>query len=79
MVIGLISRNHPIILKWVTGNARCIGKPVNAIVYTNGQINNNIKVYKINTYWEGGENIHYLLNLPEFVGRVVFSYKVCKN
>lgn len=66
VVIKLISKNHPIILKWIVGSAKIIGKPINATVYTNGQINNDIKVYHINKYWDGGKANNYLLNLKEF-------------
>jgi len=38
--------NHPIILKWVTGSARYNGKPIQAKVYTNGQVNCHIKVFQ---------------------------------
>ena len=54
VTVGLISIHHPIILKWVTGSARIIGKPTNALVYTNGQPNNDIKVYKVEKYWDDG-------------------------
>ena len=54
VTIGLISINHPIILKWLTGSARIIGKPANALIYTNGQPNNDIKVFKVDKYWDDG-------------------------
>ena len=71
VTVGLISISHPIILKWVTGSARVIGKPTNAIVYTNGQINTEIKVYKVDKYWDDGLNTSqkantYLLSLKHF-------------
>ena len=71
VVVGLISINHPIILKWVTGSARIIGKPTNAIVYTNGQLNSDIKVYKVEKYWDDGPKTPtkantYLLSQKKF-------------
>jgi hypothetical protein len=71
MAVGLTSINHPIILKWLTGSARIIGKPTNAIVYTNGHATNDIKVYKVGRYWDDGPNTPkkahtYLLSLKNF-------------
>ena len=45
VAVGLTSINHPIILKWVTGSARHFGKPISATVYTNGQVNDHVKVF----------------------------------
>jgi len=61
VVIGLTSINHPIILKWLTGSARIIGKPIHATVYTNGQINRNIEVFHVDKYWEGEKADYYIL------------------
>jgi hypothetical protein len=60
VAVGLTSINHPIILKWVTGSARHHGKPMQATVYTNGQVNDNIKVF----YTDEANN--YLLSLAEY-------------
>ena len=56
----------PILLKWADGTARIIGKPINATVYTNGQINNGIEVYRVDKYWNGEKTNDYLLRLTEF-------------
>ncbi len=60
VAVGLTSINHPIILKWVTGSARHFGKPIPATVYTNGQVNEHIKVF----YTDEANN--YLLSLAEY-------------
>ena len=60
VTLGLISINHPIILKWISGSARHLGKPITAKVYTNGQINPNIKVFHVDKYWNG-EKVDYFL------------------
>jgi hypothetical protein len=60
VAVGLTSINHPIILKWVTGTARHHGKPMQATVYTNGQVNDHIKVF----YTDEANN--YLLSLAEY-------------
>jgi hypothetical protein len=57
VAVGLTSINHPIILKWVTGSARHHGKAIPATVYTNGQVNDHIKVF----YTDEANN--YLLSL----------------
>ena len=60
VAIGLISINHPIILKWVTGSARHFGKPIPATVYTNGQVNDHINVFY------SDEPNNYLVSLAEY-------------
>jgi hypothetical protein len=62
LLIGVASINHPIILKWLTGSARLIGKPIKAIIYTNGKANNEIEAYKVETYWNGEKANYYLLH-----------------
>lgn len=60
VAVGLTSINHPIILKWVTGSARHFGKPMSATVYTNGQVNDQIKIF----YTDEANN--YLISLEEY-------------
>ena len=64
VAVGLTSIYHPIILKWLSGTARHIGKPVIATVYTNGQINPDIKVFHVDKYWNGEEADYYLVYSP---------------
>lgn len=65
--IGLFSITHPILLKWFAGSARHVGKPIHATVYTDGQINNDIKVFHITKSWRGNEKASdYLLSLTEY-------------
>ena len=64
VAVGLISINHPIIIKWLSGTARHIGKPITATVYTNGQINNDIKVFHVDKYWKGGRADYYIIYVP---------------
>jgi hypothetical protein len=67
VAIGLTSINHPIILKWLTGSARYIGKPIEATVYTNGQINHDIRVFHVDKYWGSSEKANnYLLSLTDY-------------
>ena len=61
VAVGLISRKHPIILKWLTGSARIIGRPINAIAYTDGQFNPDIKIFHVDTYWNGEKADYFLL------------------
>jgi hypothetical protein len=62
-----INNSHPIILKWINGSARIIGKPIDATVYTNGKVNNGIKVYRVeNAYWNNVRTNDYLISLTEF-------------
>lgn len=65
--IGLTSINHPIILKWLSGSARRIGKPITATVYTNGKVNSGIKVFHVDEYWGSSKKVNsYLLSLTAY-------------
>lgn len=66
IVIGFTSIDHPIILKWLTGTAKIIGKPLNVVVYANGRINSNIKAFADDTYLNGKKINNYLLYLPDY-------------
>ena len=68
VAIGLTSINHPIILKWVTGSARHFGKPIPATVYTNGQVNDHIKVF----YTDEPNNYLLSLTVYDSLGMVIF-------
>ena len=63
IVIGLTSINHPIIIKRLVGSARYIGKPIQATVYTDGQINNDIKVFHTDKYWGSNEKANNYFSL----------------
>ena len=66
-VVGLLYKTHPIILKWLYGSARSIGKPFQATVYTNGHVNYGIKVFHVDKYWDSNEKADgYILSLAEF-------------
>ncbi len=62
VTVAIISQDHPIILKWITGSARIVGKPVKAKVYTNGQLNEQVKVFRLRKYWDGTKADCYILN-----------------
>lgn len=62
VAIGLTSINHPIILRWLTGTARLIGKPIAATVYADDQVNTDIKVFHVDKYWNGTPADYYLIH-----------------
>lgn len=64
VAVGLTSIGHPIILKWLSGSARLIGRPTNAMVYTDGQVNKEIKVFHVDKYWNGEPADYYILYFP---------------
>lgn len=75
VAVGLVSKNHPIILKWLSGSARIIGKPISASVYTDGHINNGIKVFHIIQHWGSNNKANnYLLSLTEMDSRGRMTY-----
>ncbi len=64
VAIGLTSISHPIVLKWLLGSARLIGRPTHATVYTDGQVNTDIKVFHVDKYWNGEPADYYILYFP---------------
>ena len=67
LVIGITAFNHPIILKWLVGSARIIGRSTNAIVYTNGVVNNDVKVFHVKKSWDGTLTDYFLLYFPDAI------------
>ena len=66
VVLVITSVNHPIILKWLSGTARVVGRPIKATVYTNGIINPGIKVFHVDKYWNSRKKANcYLLALED--------------
>lgn len=61
---GLISIIHPIFLKWLSGSARLIGRPIKALVYTNGKIDRDIRIFHVDHYWNGQKADYFLLQIP---------------
>ena len=68
VAIGLTSINHPIILKWVTGSAKHHGKPIPAAIYTNGQVNEKVKVFY------SDEPNNYIVSLAEYDRSAMFKF-----
>lgn len=65
VALGIVFQTHPIILKWMLGTARIIGKPVNAVVYTNGRLNNDVKVFYVDQYWNDMKADNYIVDFSE--------------
>ncbi|OOQ58827.1 hypothetical protein [Mucilaginibacter pedocola] len=63
----LIYNTHPIALKWATGTARVLGKPIPASVYTNDKQDSSILVYK-----NGDDG--YVLGLKKFDKQGMLRY-----
>jgi len=62
----VVDKTHPVILKWLSGSAKIIGKPIDAKIYTDGILNPDMTVYKVNSYWNGRLANNYLLCLKAF-------------
>lgn len=60
--ILLVGWRHPIFFKWLSGTARCIGKPIKVDVYLNDTLNENISVFKADSHWDGTATTCYLLH-----------------
>jgi hypothetical protein len=75
ITIGMISIDNPIVLKLLAGSARHIGKPIEVIVYTDGKINDEIKVFYVDKYWHGREKANcYLVSLKEYDTSGMLAY-----
>lgn len=75
-LIMFISIEHPIILKWTIGTARCIGTPVDANIFGDDSLLTSSKLYRVNRYWNGAEADSYILiinNDKSFGGRNILS------
>ena len=46
----------------MAGSARFIGRPVKTTVYKDGQINQDIKVFHVDKYWNGIKADYYLIH-----------------
>jgi hypothetical protein len=75
VAIWLTSINHPIVLKLILGSARHIGKPVKTIVYTDGEINKDIKVFHVDRYWGSNKKANtYLVSLTDYDSLGMLKY-----
>jgi hypothetical protein len=51
LVILLINAYHPILIKWIAGSGRIVGKPLKSEVYINGRLDSDVRLFKMNKYW----------------------------
>ena len=69
LIVGItgywLFKHEPILIKWIVGEARDLGAPIHANVYTNGKYDSTITVYRINKYWGGKKTNAFLLVLSE--------------
>lgn len=61
--------NYNILVKYNFNNARNLGKEISTKIYTNGYLNNEIKLFKANSYWDGKNANYYILYLPKAISR----------
>ena len=64
---------NPILLKYITNSARIIGKEKTAKIYTNGELNKNIKLFSVTSYFDGKPANYDLLVFNLKVSRKVIS------
>ncbi len=64
VIVGLTGWSHPILFKWLSGSARIVGRPINAKVYTDGQLNSKVKVYHVKKFWNGTPADYFILHFP---------------
>ncbi len=72
IMLGIGLYEYPIIIKWMAGSARVIGKEVDVDSYVNGKLSSDIKAFHINKYWGNEPADYYILNSPKFPNRLEF-------
>ena len=50
----------------MSGDARIIGRPANATVFTDGHLNSDLTLYIEKTFWDGKKANDYILSLKQF-------------
>ena len=86
----LLSQKHPMLMKILIGQAQSVGRPISANVFTDGKLNNTIKVYEyddcILLYREGFKGTKEIVCADlktKFVGTPISSgekdYKIYKD
>jgi|SRR5664279_4750578 len=63
--VGLLSIKHPILLKWITGTARMVGRPVAANVFPDDTASSNIDVFRIYKFFNGSPTNYLILFKPK--------------
>ncbi len=72
LVISItVLREKPILLKYLSGSARLIGKPVKVKVYINDKLSNKVKIFHTDKYWNNEKADYYILNC-NFCERNIF-------
>ncbi len=62
VIFIIILKENRVLLKFLTGSARIAGKPiVDVKVYVDGKLNNKIKVFHIDKYWNNSKADYYVL------------------
>ena len=78
LILIFIYQNQ-IFLKYITNSARIIGKEKSVKIYTNGELNQNIKLFSVTTYFNGKPANYDLLVFNEKVSRNVISINYDNN
>ena len=71
ILIGFLLIDNMILIRYINGNARNLGKQINAQVYSDGKLNKNIEVYKVTKYWDGKNAEYYLLNFTNLNRKLI--------
>ncbi len=69
--VGFLLFNNIILIRYLKGNARNLGKHTNAKVYANGKLNKDIEIYKVTKYWNGKNAEYYLVNFTYLKRKLV--------
>lgn len=72
-LILLFIYQNQILLKYITSSARIIGNEKKVMIYTNGELNQNIKLFSATSYLDGQPANYDLLVFKENLSRKVIS------
>lgn len=78
-VILIFIYHNQILLKYITNSARIIGKEKTVKIYTNGELNKNIHLFSVTSYFDGKPVNYDLLVFDEITPRNIISINYDNN
>lgn len=64
LLIGVVNHYYPIVPRLVFSSSRIVGKSIQATVKLNGVNQKKIKVFQVDTYWDGELANYYVIFNP---------------
>lgn len=71
--MGLAVSKNPILLKYLFSSSRNLGKPIPVKIYSDGKLNEEIKLFKVKKYFNGQAANYDILSFPDSISRNFIS------